>query len=137
MSFFVTSKFVYSTGQPLLERYGMTEAGMLLSNSLAGERRAGCVGAPLPGVEARLAPAGGDAKADGNNGDSGAGGGGEGSATDGSSGGGGDSSEGVCALLDTQPKFDRSSWFSTASSKSLPDSHCRSFLRLPPPCITD
>jgi len=136
---FVTFKFVWSTGQPLLERYGMTEAGMLLSNSLAGERRPGCVGTPLPGVEARLAPAGADAEADGDGGDSGAGGGGEGSATDGSSGSGGNSSEGVCALLDTQTKFDRSSWFSTASasSKSLPDSHRRFFLHLLPPCITN
>lgn len=34
----------------------MTEAGMLLSNLLHGERRPGSVGSPLPGVEARLAP---------------------------------------------------------------------------------
>jgi malonyl-CoA/methylmalonyl-CoA synthetase len=43
------------TGQRLLERYGMTEIGMALSNPLEGERRAGHVGAPLPGVEVRLA----------------------------------------------------------------------------------
>lgn len=42
------------TGQWLLERYGMTEIGMALSNPLHGERRSGCVGAPLPGVEIRL-----------------------------------------------------------------------------------
>jgi len=42
------------TGQVLLERYGMTEVGMALSNPLAGERVAGSVGAPLPGVEARI-----------------------------------------------------------------------------------
>lgn len=42
------------TGQRLLERYGMTEIGMGLSNPLHGERRAGSVGVPLPGVEARL-----------------------------------------------------------------------------------
>jgi len=41
-------------GHTLLERYGMTEIGMALSNSLHGERRAGFVGVPLPGVEARL-----------------------------------------------------------------------------------
>jgi malonyl-CoA/methylmalonyl-CoA synthetase len=41
-------------GQTLLERYGMTETGMNLSNPLAGERRAGSVGLPLPGVEARV-----------------------------------------------------------------------------------
>ncbi len=38
----------------LLERYGMTEIGMALSNPLGGERRAGSVGLPLPGVEVRL-----------------------------------------------------------------------------------
>ena len=42
------------TGQTLLERYGMTELGMALSNPLHGERRPGFVGTPLPGVEARL-----------------------------------------------------------------------------------
>jgi malonyl-CoA/methylmalonyl-CoA synthetase len=42
------------TGHTLLERYGMTEIGMALSNPLHGERRAGCVGTPLPGVEVRL-----------------------------------------------------------------------------------
>jgi malonyl-CoA/methylmalonyl-CoA synthetase len=39
------------TGQRLLERYGMTEIGMALSSPLAGERRPGHVGMPLPGVE--------------------------------------------------------------------------------------
>ena len=38
------------TGQVLLERYGMTEIGMGLSNPYYGERRAGHVGQPLPGV---------------------------------------------------------------------------------------
>jgi malonyl-CoA/methylmalonyl-CoA synthetase len=42
------------TGQRLLERYGMTEIGMGLSNPLEGDRRAGHVGEPLPGVELRL-----------------------------------------------------------------------------------
>ena len=42
------------TGHTLLERYGMTELGMALSNPLAGERRAGYVGQPLPGVDIRL-----------------------------------------------------------------------------------
>jgi malonyl-CoA/methylmalonyl-CoA synthetase len=42
------------TGHVLLERYGMTEFGMALSNPLVGDRRAGFVGTPLPGVEARL-----------------------------------------------------------------------------------
>ena len=42
------------TGQVLLERYGMTEIGMGLSNPYKGERRAGHVGMPLPGVEVKL-----------------------------------------------------------------------------------
>ncbi len=41
-------------GVTLLERYGMTETGMNLSNPLRGERRRGSVGLPLPGVEARV-----------------------------------------------------------------------------------
>ncbi|HEX4954341.1 MAG TPA: acyl-CoA synthetase [Thermoanaerobaculia bacterium] len=40
-------------GRPPLERYGMTEIGMALSNPLDGERVAGSVGSPLPGVEVR------------------------------------------------------------------------------------
>jgi malonyl-CoA/methylmalonyl-CoA synthetase len=42
------------TGQTLLERYGMTEIGMALSNPLHGQRQPGSVGTPLPGVEVRL-----------------------------------------------------------------------------------
>ncbi|WP_313809032.1 acyl-CoA synthetase [Sphingobium sp.] len=42
------------TGQVLLERYGMTEIGMALSNPYHGERRAGHVGQPLPGIQVRL-----------------------------------------------------------------------------------
>ncbi len=42
------------TGQKLLERYGMTEIGMGLSNPYDGERRPGAVGQPLPGVKIRL-----------------------------------------------------------------------------------
>jgi malonyl-CoA/methylmalonyl-CoA synthetase len=42
------------TGQKLLERYGMTEIGMALSNPYRGERLAGTVGQPLPNVEVRL-----------------------------------------------------------------------------------
>jgi malonyl-CoA/methylmalonyl-CoA synthetase len=41
-------------GAPVLERYGMTETGMLVSNPYDGERRAGSVGFALPGVEVRL-----------------------------------------------------------------------------------
>jgi malonyl-CoA/methylmalonyl-CoA synthetase len=42
------------TGHTLLERYGMTETGMILSNPLHGQRRPGAVGTPLPGVDVRL-----------------------------------------------------------------------------------
>jgi len=42
------------TGHTLLERYGMTELGMVLANPLHGERRPGFVGTPLPGVDVRL-----------------------------------------------------------------------------------
>ena len=42
------------TGQTLLERYGMTEIGMGISNPYLGERRAGAVGVPLKGVEVAL-----------------------------------------------------------------------------------
>jgi malonyl-CoA/methylmalonyl-CoA synthetase len=46
--------FERRTGQRILERYGMTETGMLTSNPLDGERRAGTVGLPLPGTEVRV-----------------------------------------------------------------------------------
>ena len=42
------------SGHTLLERYGMTEIGMALSNPYRGERVPGSVGNPLPGVETRL-----------------------------------------------------------------------------------
>ncbi|MEK0438998.1 MAG: hypothetical protein RLZZ233_1969 [Verrucomicrobiota bacterium] len=48
------------TGQKLLERYGMTEIGMAISNPLRGERRPGAVGQALPGVEVRLKAENGD-----------------------------------------------------------------------------
>lgn len=41
-------------GHTILERYGMSEALMIMSNPYEGERRAGSVGFPLPGVSARL-----------------------------------------------------------------------------------
>ncbi|MHC4179752.1 MAG: acyl-CoA synthetase [Planctomycetota bacterium] len=41
------------TGHVLLERYGMTEIGMALSNPLDGQRVPGHVGTPLPGVQVR------------------------------------------------------------------------------------
>jgi malonyl-CoA/methylmalonyl-CoA synthetase len=57
------------TGHGLLERYGMTEIGMALSNPLDGERRAGTVGLPLPGVEVRLTDDDGNAVATGDAGE--------------------------------------------------------------------
>src|SRR5436305_3835414 len=41
-------------GQPVLERYGITEGGIVVSNPFEGPRQAGRVGYPLPGVEVRL-----------------------------------------------------------------------------------
>src|SRR5216110_2775324 len=41
-------------GQQILERYGMTETIMNLTNPYAGERRAGTVGSPFPGQQARI-----------------------------------------------------------------------------------
>ena len=48
------------TGQALLERYGMTEIGMALSNPYRGERRPGYVGQPLPDVSVQLVDDAGD-----------------------------------------------------------------------------
>ena len=42
------------TGKSILERYGMTETNMNTSNPYEGDRRAGTVGFPLPGVEIRI-----------------------------------------------------------------------------------
>ena len=61
------ARFVRATGQHILERYGMTETAMLVSNPLEGERRAGAVGFPLPGVELRLAPGSGEIEVRGPN----------------------------------------------------------------------
>jgi malonyl-CoA/methylmalonyl-CoA synthetase len=47
-------EFKSRTGLAILERYGMTETGMNTSNPYEGERRAGTVGFPLPGVEVRV-----------------------------------------------------------------------------------
>lgn len=52
------SEFERRTGHAILERYGMTETGMNTSNPYEGERRAGTVGFPLPGVEIRIADPG-------------------------------------------------------------------------------
>jgi malonyl-CoA/methylmalonyl-CoA synthetase len=52
-------------GQAILERYGMTETGMIAGNPLAGPRLAGTVGRALPGVELRVADTSGAAAPDG------------------------------------------------------------------------
>ena len=51
----VFGEFEARTGHRILERYGMTEAGMITSNPLRGERVAGTVGFPLPDVAVRVA----------------------------------------------------------------------------------
>lgn len=47
-------KWQAKTGHAILERYGMTETNMNLSNPYDGERRAGTVGFPIPGVEVKI-----------------------------------------------------------------------------------
>ena len=47
-------QFEQRTGHRILERYGMTETNMNTSNPYKGERRAGTVGFPLPGVEVKI-----------------------------------------------------------------------------------
>ncbi len=49
--------FEARTGHRILERYGMTETSVIASNPLHGERRAGAVGLPLPGMEVRIVDA--------------------------------------------------------------------------------
>jgi malonyl-CoA/methylmalonyl-CoA synthetase len=50
----VLEEFRNKFGHTILERYGMTETLMNLSNPYHGERRAGTVGFPLPGVSVRI-----------------------------------------------------------------------------------
>ena len=50
----LSDKFFDITGERILERYGMTETNMISSNPYFGERRAGTVGYPLPGIEIRI-----------------------------------------------------------------------------------
>jgi len=49
------AEFEEKTGHRILERYGMTEAGMITSNPYDGDRIPGTVGFALPGVSARVA----------------------------------------------------------------------------------
>lgn len=48
------AEFEVRTGQRILERYGMSEAVIITTNPLDGERIAGSVGYPLPGVDLRI-----------------------------------------------------------------------------------
>jgi malonyl-CoA/methylmalonyl-CoA synthetase len=50
----IFTDFARVFGQTILERYGMTETIMNLTNPYAGERRAGTVGGPFPGQETRV-----------------------------------------------------------------------------------
>ncbi len=50
----VFEEFRTKYSHTILERYGMTETLMYISNPYAGERRAGAVGLPLPGVSVRI-----------------------------------------------------------------------------------
>ena len=55
------AQFEDRTGHRILERYGMTETNMNTSNPYEGDRRAGTVGFPLPGVELKITdPASGE-----------------------------------------------------------------------------
>lgn len=61
----VLESFRERFGHTILERYGMSETLMNISNPYIGERRAGSVGVPLPGISVRLLNASGQAVVDG------------------------------------------------------------------------
>ncbi|MFN3324399.1 MAG: class I adenylate-forming enzyme family protein [Bryobacteraceae bacterium] len=65
----VLEEFRAQYGHPILERYGMSETLMNISNPYTGERRPGSVGLPLPGVSVRLLDREGNAVADGETGE--------------------------------------------------------------------
>ena len=58
-------QFEARTGKKILERYGMTETNMSTSNPYDGDRIAGTVGVPLPGVDVRIADETGNVLANG------------------------------------------------------------------------
>jgi malonyl-CoA/methylmalonyl-CoA synthetase len=65
----VLEEFRKLFGHTILERYGMTETLMNISNPYDGERRPGSVGFPLPGVTARIVDTEGKDVADGETGE--------------------------------------------------------------------
>jgi malonyl-CoA/methylmalonyl-CoA synthetase len=65
----VLESFKQRFGHTILERYGMTETLMNMSNPYVGERRAGTVGMPLPGVSVRLLDPSGQSVRDGETGE--------------------------------------------------------------------
>ncbi len=65
----VLDAFQNRFGHTILERYGMTETLMNLSNPYAGERRPGSVGMPLPGVQVRVLDSDGNHVPDGQTGE--------------------------------------------------------------------
>ena len=65
----VLEEFRAKFGHTILERYGMSENCMDMSNPYVGERRPGSVGLPLPGVSVRLLNADGEPVADGETGE--------------------------------------------------------------------
>ncbi len=60
-------RFDEDVGVQVLERYGMTETVMLVSNPYEGERKSGTVGFPLPGVRLKLDRDSGEILVDGPN----------------------------------------------------------------------
>jgi len=65
----IHDKFQERFGSVILERYGMTETLMNISNPYHGERRAGTVGLPLPHVEVRILSEDGSLTPDGEHGE--------------------------------------------------------------------
>jgi malonyl-CoA/methylmalonyl-CoA synthetase len=65
----VLEEFRARYGHTILERYGMSETLMIMSNPYAGERRPGSVGLPLPGISVLLLNPGGTPAGDGETGE--------------------------------------------------------------------